>query len=449
MFSSNFIHFMTALLLLCSIVVAERGQLSSQRRRTSIGDRPPATPVTPSASASSDDNSGKGAVIGKGKGGALYDGDEIGKGMKSEKSYKSFESKHSKSHKSYHSGKGIIQGKGISLSMSMEMELPDGKGGKMEKSFKSEKKDKLSKKSKKDYGGKITPKQVMQPSASPPGPNVPQTSSPTSLDSISAKSSPYAITYSPSTDTPNTDDYAELTSATQGYLEGAMKEFFEKTALTDLDNFLTIMVREAFIEGEPVLVTYESNGLFNPDSIFIPVTREIDNLIQDVIGSEDYLALVKSLPASNPFRTTEKISLSLVDEASTEVDTTEVEALTAESSSSSDGKSKGERSSSKARAGVAAAAAGIVVLAASLAMLRSRRVGHGDEDQSLSPQKLCSEDSTIAGETCNMSMDDSSSHSTNWRTMKTFNETNEHEFEDEPLDSDNECEKMTATVSLS
>mmetsp|Transcript_31811 Transcript_31811/g.36529 ORF Transcript_31811/g.36529 Transcript_31811/m.36529 type:complete len:443 (+) Transcript_31811:252-1580(+) len=442
MFSSNFIHFMSVLLLLCGIVVAERGQLSSQRRRTSIGDRPPAL-VTPSASASSDDNSGKGADIGKGKGGALYDDDEIGKGMKSEKSYKSFESKHSKSHKSYHNGKGIILGKGISLSMSMEMELPDGKGGKMEKSFKSEKKDKLSKKSKKDYG-KITPKPVMQPSASPPGPYVPQTSSPTALDSISAKSSPYAITYSPSTDTPNTDDYAELTSATQGYLEDAMKEFFEKTALTDLDNFLTIMVREAFIEGEPVLVTYESNGLFNPDSIFIPVTREIDNLIQDVIGSEDYLALVKSLPASNPFRSTEQIILSLVDEASTEV-----EASAAETSSSSDGKSKSEGSSSKARAGVAAAAAGIVVLAASLTMLRSRRVGHGDEDQSLSPQKLCSEDSTIAGETCNMSMDDSSSHSTNWRTMKTFNETNEHEFEDEPLDSDNECEKMTATVSLS
>jgi len=163
-----------------------------------------------------------------------------------------------------------------------------------------------------------------------------------------------------------------------------------------------------------------------------------------VIGSEDYLALVKSLPASNPFRSTEQIILSLVDEASTEV-----EASAAETSSSSDGKSKSEGSSSKARAGVAAAAAGIVVLAASLAMLRSRRVGHGDEDQSLSPQKLCSEDSTIAGETCNMSMDDSSSHSTNWRTMKTFNETNEHEFEDEPLDSDNECEKMTATVSLS
>jgi len=314
------------------------------------------------------------------------------------------------------------------------MELPDGKGGKMEKSFKSEKKDKLSKKSKKDYG-KIAPKPGMQPSSSPP--YVPQTSSPTAIDSISARSSPYAITYSPSTDTPNTDDYAELTSATQGYLEGAMKDFFEKTALTDIDNFLTIMVREAFIEGEPVLVTYESKGLFNPDSIFIPVTREIDNLIEDAIGSEDYLTLVNSLSASNPFRTTETIELFLADEAST-VD-----------SANASSRSGGESSSSKARAAVAAAAAGIVVLAASLAMLRSKRVGLGDEDQSLSPQKLCSEESTIAGETCNMSMDDSSSHSTNWRTMRTFNETNEHQFEDEPLDSDDECEKMTATASLS
>jgi len=428
MLSNNLIHFMSVSLLLCSIVFAERGQFSSQRRRTSIGDRPSAAPVSPSSS--SDDNSGKGAVIGKGKGGVLYDDDEIGKGMKSEKSYKSVEGKSSKSYKSYYSGKGI------SLSMSMEMELPDGKGGKMEKSFKSEKKDKLSKKSKKDYG-KIAPKPGMQPSSSPP--YVPQTSSPTAIDSISARSSPYAITYSPSTDTPNTDDYAELTSATQGYLEGAMKDFFEKTALTDIDNFLTIMVREAFIEGEPVLVTYESKGLFNPDSIFIPVTREIDNLIEDAIGSEDYLTLVQSLSASNPFRTTEKINISLADEVTTEVEET------ANTSSNSDG----ESSSSKARASVAAAAAGIVVLAASLAMLRSRRVGLDDEDQSLSPQKLYSEDSTIAGETCNMSMDDSSSHSTNWRTMNTFNETNQHEFEDEPLDSDDECEKMTATASLS
>ena len=138
--------------------------------------------------------------------------------------------------------------------------------------------------------------------------NVPQTSSPTASDSASSKSSPYAITYSPATDTPNTDDYAELSSATQGYLEDAMKEIFNKIALTDLDNFLTIMVGVVVSQGKSVVVTYESNGLLNPDSLFIPVTQEIDDLIQGMIGSVDYLALVKSLPASNPFQKTEKIS---------------------------------------------------------------------------------------------------------------------------------------------
>jgi hypothetical protein len=271
----------------------------------------------------------------------------------------------------------------------------------------------------------------MQPSAGPPS----GTSSPTSIDSISSRSSPFAITYSPSTNTPTSENYEQLTAVTQRYLEDFMMNFFDKTALTDLDNFLTIRVREAFIEGEPALVTYESNGLFNPDSIFIPVTREIDNLIADALGSEDYLILIQSLPRSNPFRETETTTLSIVDE------------VTAPSSRTGD--DDGGEYTSYVRAGVAAAAAGIVVLAASLAMLRSRRGGLGDEDQSFSPQKLSSEDSTIADETCNMSMDDSSGHFQTWRTTRTYNDTAEHEFEDEPLDSDDECEKMTAPASMS
>jgi hypothetical protein len=271
----------------------------------------------------------------------------------------------------------------------------------------------------------------MQPSPGPP--EFPTgTSSPTSLDSISSRSSPFAITYSPSTNTPTSENYAQLTGATQKYLEDFMMNFFDKTALTDLDNFLTIRVREAFVEGEPVLVTYESNGLFNPDSIFIPVTREIDNLIADALGSEDYLTLIQSLPRSNPFRETETTTLSTVDEVTTP--------------SSRTGDDSGP---SYAGAGIAAAAAGFVVLAASLAMLRSRRGGLDDENQSFSPQKLSSEDSTIADETCNMSMDDSSGHFQTWRTTRTYNDTAEHEFQDEPLDSDDECEKMTASASLS
>ena len=148
----------------------------------------------------------------------------------------------------------------------------------------------------------------MQPS---PGP---YTTSPTSIDSISSRSSPFAITYSPSTNTPTSENYAQLTGATQKYLEDFMMEFFDKTALTDLDNFLTIRVREAFIEGEPVLVTYESNALFNPVSLFYPPATDIDNEIALALLSEDYLALIQSLSKSNPFSETATTTLSMVDD---------------------------------------------------------------------------------------------------------------------------------------
>ena len=156
---------------------------------------------------------------------------------------------------------------------------------------------------------------------------------------------------------------------THKYLEDFMMEFFDKTALTDLDNFLTIMVRDIFVEGEPVLAEYQSNGLFNPDSIFIPVTRELDNLIEDAITQDEYLEMVNALPRSNPFRGTEKITFNVGDGQTTDGDST-------------DGNS-GESSSSFVRAGVAAAAAGIVVLAAGLAMLKSRRPSVDDENDDM------------------------------------------------------------------
>jgi len=240
------------------------------------------------------------------------------------------------------------------------------------------------------------------------------------------KSSPYAITYSPSSCTPASTDcgYNELTSATQNYLEGYMEEFFAKTALTDMDNFLTIRLREVFIEDEPVMVVFESNGLFDPDSIFIPVTKEIDTLIEEAIASEEYLELLGSLSTSSSFSETESITFSIVEEEST---------ANARSSTTKNS------SSSYVRAGVAAAAAGVVVLAASLAMLKSKRARFvDDEDQTLSPRKSSLEESTIAGETCNMSLNDSSDHFRHWRTRKAYNDTDEHEFEDEPLDSDDE-----------
>lgn len=154
----NLILFISALLLLCGIVVAERGSSLSQRRRASIGDRP-----VPSSSGDGDDNyshddydddsAGKGKSMkseksygGKGTVGVEVEievGGEVGKGMKSGKSDKF--------------GGFYGFGKGASKFMSMDMELPDGKGTKMGKSaksyrLKSEKNDKQSKKNSKSHG---------------------------------------------------------------------------------------------------------------------------------------------------------------------------------------------------------------------------------------------------------------------------------------------------------
>mmetsp|Transcript_15874 Transcript_15874/g.36422 ORF Transcript_15874/g.36422 Transcript_15874/m.36422 type:complete len:424 (+) Transcript_15874:62-1333(+) len=420
-FSKN-LQFLPLLFLLCGRVAGERG-LSSKRRRTAIGDRP-----TIDDGDASDDVGGKGGV---------------GKGMKSEKSYKSLKELQKLKHENDISpGKGMksdktpksekMYGKGLdmSMTMSMDIELP-GKGAKTEKERKSSKSGKSAKKIKREKG--VFGKGGISPSLDPATP------SPTSADSISSKSSPFAITYSPLNGIPSSDDLQELTMVTQKYLEDFMMNFFEKTALTDLDNFLTIMVRDAFVDGEPALAEYQSNGLFNPDSIFIPVKREIDNLIKDAIAHDEYLGVVKGLPRSNPFRGTKTIAFTEAN----------VSAGAGETTSSSDG----ESSSSFVRAGVAAAAAGVVVLAAGLAMLKSRRPSVDDDDtQSFSPGgKSTTEDLTIAGDTCTMSVDDSTGHFAHWRTAKSYNNVSEGgEFQDEPLDSDDELsQKMMPVSSLS
>ena len=223
---------------------------------------------------------------------------------------------------------------------------------------------------------------------------------------------------------------------TQTYLEAYMMNFFAETSLTSFDNFLTIMVRHEFDDGEPSPSRFESNGLFSPDSIFIPTRREIDNLIEDSIMQKDYLKIVQSLPRSNPFSRTEKIDINILSD-------TEADEATSEDASSG---SSSERSSSSVKAGVAAAAAGVIVLAASLAMLRRGRPSDGhdcDEVQDFSAHKVTYEDSTIADETCNTSVDDSSSHFAHFNR----HESEGCEFQDEPLDSDDECQKMASAAS--
>jgi len=356
------LFFLSVLLLLCSSVFGERGE-SPQRRRLAVGDRATVAPIGKGKG----DKSSKKSSKSKGK----------GKGMKSEKS--------SKSEKKFGKYMKDAVGKGSKSEKSV----------KFMKSLKSIKGEKSSKKSKKG----------------------PSTIAPTSADSISSKSSVYAISYAPTTKVPTSEDLEELTMVTQEYLEDFMMDFFDKTALTDLDNFLTIMIRDAYAAGEPFIAEYQSNGLFDPDSIFIPVTREINNLIEDAIAADEYLYLLSTLPKSNPFSGTEEITFTI--------------------GSGTTGGDSTSGTSSFVKAGVAAAAAGVVVLAAGLAMLKSRRKSDDDDDdntESFEPRKA--EDVTIAGDTCVTTGEESSGHFSHWRTAKSdSNGLEGGEFQDEPLDN--------------
>lgn len=197
---------------------------------------------------------------------------------------------------------------------------------------------------------------------------------------------------------------------------------FEGTSLTNLDDFLTFMIRNEFESGEPVLAEYESTGLFNPSSIFLPTTRELNQLISEAFNDNNlpgYLERVRNLPRSNPFSDTDEIVFAEVDSSRTRTQDT---------------------TGSFVRAGVAAGAAGLVVLAAGLALMSSRsRSGEVEDDQTISTMKKMSGDATVAGETCTMSVD-GSSVAQSWKTpIGVQNHTAEEgEFQDEPLDSDDE-----------
>jgi hypothetical protein len=208
------------------------------------------------------------------------------------------------------------------------------------------------------------------------------------------------------------------------YLEEFMTAEFSQTSLTNLDDFVTFMTKNEFEQGEPVVAEYRSTGLFNPSSIFLPTVRELNMLVEEAFTDDnmaEYLQRVKGLPSANPLSNTESITFEPTED---------------ESASSS--QSTEESTSSMVRAGVAAAAAGLVVLVAGLAVMRSRRHDDvDDEEDSFSPNKEVSGDSTVAGETCNMSLDGSSV--AQWKASTGLqNNTQGDELKEEPLDSDDE-----------
>jgi hypothetical protein len=159
------------------------------------------------------------------------------------------------------------------------------------------------------------PPPVDSPTGPPAGPPTPTaiSPSPTSENSIAIKALPFNLTYAPSSNVPSTADFAQLAEVTRVYLKEYMINEFETTTLTNLDDFLTIMISNEFEAGEPVLAVYESTGLFNPSSKFLPTARELNQLIARAFIDENlpgYLQRVRNLPRSNPFSDTDEIEIS-------------------------------------------------------------------------------------------------------------------------------------------
>ncbi|KAG7358566.1 hypothetical protein IV203_015155 [Nitzschia inconspicua] len=419
----NTLSLLLAVFIMCGMSIAERGHSAMAQRGLAVGPRPTNAPTTSPthkptheempATGDDDNETGKGKGrphpngdddddSGKGKGRPTPEGDDDD------------------------SGKGEM----IPDDDAFSYPIGKGKGARPPKSKKSAKSSKSGKAGKSDKtAGKPSKPSMPTPSepSSPVAPT-PTTPSPTSENSIAVRAAPFALTYAPSSNVPSTVDYAQLAEVTRLYMEEFMVTEFEATSLTNLDDFLTFMTRNEFESGQPALAEYTSTGLFNPSSIFLPTVRELNQLISEAFNSNnlpEYLKRVQSLPRSNPFSDTDEIVFSEVSSSTT---------------------SSTDTTGSFMRAGVAAAAAGVVVLAAGLAIMRSRVQGDVEEDQTFSPAKKMSGDATIAGETCNMSVDTSSvAHS--WKTPMGFQnntQEDESEFEDEPLNSDDEDSSMTS-----
>ena len=189
-----------------------------------------------------------------------------------------------------------------------------------------------------------------------------------------------------------------------------MTQQFSQTSLTTLDDFITVMIRNSFTFGQPVQVEYRSTGLFNPSSIFLPTVRELDGFVTKAFTGNDlanYLQKVQGLPKSNIFSTT------------TVIDLTRSASVGAPTSQA------GASGTNTTTAAIAAGAAGIVVLAAGLIILRRRRQEDGEFDEDYGT-KEDQGDATVAGETCNLSVD-ASSEAPSWRRC------HHREFEDKPL----------------
>jgi len=199
---------------------------------------------------------------------------------------------------------------------------------------------------------------------------------------------------------------------------------FAQTSLTNLDDFLTVQVRQETAAGEdfPVTIEFQSIGLFNPNSIFLPTVRELDQLVTGAFQGDnlpEYIKRLNALPSANPLSRT--------------ADVVKGPPIGAAPRASGNGGLSGIRNASSTTAGLAAAAAGILVLAAGLVVLRKRRDAaegiDAEFEEQIQPTKDTAGDKTVSSDTCGMSVDTSG----DWQVGKTYIIT-ESENEDDSDD---------------
>lgn len=258
---------------------------------------------------------------------------------------------------------------------------------------------------------------------SAPSPSTPTTPAPTSEDSIPVKALPYTLAYTIEDDEqPEKNDWVGVEEVTRRYMLDFMAEEFDQTQLTNLDGFLTVLERD--IEGAFVpRGIYRSTGMFNPSSIFLPTVRELNELIDDAFKGDnldEYLRRVRSLPNGNAFRNTVAIQKGLAP-------------------TPKEGENTKASGGSFVMGGAAAAAAGFVVLVAGVAILKRKQEEELEDPYEKSFGKNLKGDATVAGETCNISLDGSS-----WRKESPYADNDEEdEFDDEPLDNDEDSESRS------
>jgi len=126
---------------------------------------------------------------------------------------------------------------------------------------------------------------------------------------LSAWKLEYALT---SNQDPSDEDFAEAIAVTTEYLEEFMDSFFR---FSEDVNFESMEVVSTGTTTNPVTIEFSTSIKFADDSVFFPSASELDVLLSSAFQQptvQTYLLLLRNLPRSNPFQTTQTVAQSVI-----------------------------------------------------------------------------------------------------------------------------------------